>query len=344
MKLLVITQSINNKNPILGFFYRWVEEFAKSFEKITIICLEKGKYTLPSNVKVLSLGKENGKSRLKYIFNFYKYIWQERKNYDVVFVHMNQEYVLLGGLLWKMLGKKITMWRNHHRGSFFTYLACSLCDKIFCTSKYSYTAKFKKTVLMPVGIDTDIFKPDNDIEKIPRSILFLGRMSPVKKPDVLINALKILKDKGVKFVAHFYGDPTPNDLQYYEFLRNKVREYGMINDISFEKGVVNDQTPAIYNSHKIFVNLSSSGMYDKTIFEAMACGMLVLASNNNLIGEINESFIFEEDNITDLEEKLEKLLLFSSEDAEESSKFLIKYTEDNNSLQRLSDKLTSQLR
>jgi hypothetical protein len=28
------------------------------------------------------------------------------------FVHMNQEYVLLGGLIWKLLGKKLVLWRH----------------------------------------------------------------------------------------------------------------------------------------------------------------------------------------------------------------------------------------
>jgi hypothetical protein len=60
MKLLIITQKVDINDPILGFFHRWIEEFAKHCEKITVICLYKGTYNLPNNVKVLSLGKEEG--------------------------------------------------------------------------------------------------------------------------------------------------------------------------------------------------------------------------------------------------------------------------------------------
>ena len=47
MKLLIITQKVNKIDPILGFFHGWIIEFAKHFESITVICLEKGEYNLP---------------------------------------------------------------------------------------------------------------------------------------------------------------------------------------------------------------------------------------------------------------------------------------------------------
>ena len=72
MKLLIVTQKVDKNDPILGFFHRWIEEFARHVEFVTVICLGVGEYSLPVNVKVLSLGKEKKKSRLKYIFMFYK--------------------------------------------------------------------------------------------------------------------------------------------------------------------------------------------------------------------------------------------------------------------------------
>ena len=111
MKLLIITQKVDRDDPILGFFHRWIEEFAKHCENIIVICLEKGEYNLPKNVQVLSLGKEERESRLAYIKRFYSYIWHKRKEYDSVFVHMNQEYVLLGGFFWKAMRKRVILWR-----------------------------------------------------------------------------------------------------------------------------------------------------------------------------------------------------------------------------------------
>jgi len=302
MELLIITQKVNIDDPILGFFHRWIVEFSKHCESIVVICLEKGRYELPDNVRVLSLGKEEGGSRLKYVWRFYKYIWQERRSYDSIFVHMNQEYILLGGIFWKLFGKRIFMWRNHHAGSWLTDIAAAFCNKVFCTSKFSYTAKYKKTVLMPVGIDTDTFKVIEGIKRIPRSILFLSRMSPVKKPNVLIEALCLMKDQD--FTASFYGDPLPKDEAYYQNLKDKVKMCGLESKVSFYSGVPNYKTPEIYNQHEVFINLSSSGMFDKTIFEAMACGCVVFASNNNLKGEVDGFYIVYDNDAKLLSERI----------------------------------------
>ncbi len=275
MKLLIITQAVDRNNPVLGFFHRWIEEFSKHYEKVTVICLEKGEYNLPG-VKVLSLGKEefirshsyysHVIRRLVSLYRFYKYIWQERKNYDQVFVHMNQEYVLLGAKLWWLMGKKIMLWRNHPRGSLLTSLAVFLSHRVFCTSRYSYTAKFKKTEIMPVGINTDLFKRKPEIKKIPNSILFLSRISPIKKPDLLVKALNLLNKDLIDFNVLMVGDPLPRDRQYYEDIKNKIREYGLESKIKLSGGVKNSEAVDFYNKYEIFVNLTPTGSMDKTIF------------------------------------------------------------------------------
>ena len=78
MRLLIITQKVDINDPILGFFHHWIEEFAKTFDKATVICLEKGESNLSPEIKVLSLGKERGRSKLKYILKFLYYIWKEK--------------------------------------------------------------------------------------------------------------------------------------------------------------------------------------------------------------------------------------------------------------------------
>ena len=146
MKLLIITQKVDKNDSVLGFFHGWIVEFAKHCEKLTVICLYKGEYDLPENVKVLSLGKETGRSRLKYVFRFYKYIWKYRKDYDNVFVHMNHIYVVLGGTFWKILNKKIILWYNHISGSVSLNIALFFVNYICFTSPFSYVARKNKEV------------------------------------------------------------------------------------------------------------------------------------------------------------------------------------------------------
>jgi len=343
MKLLILTQKVDQNDDVLGFFHGWIAEFAKHAEQVTVIALGVGEYHLPNNVRVFSLGKERGVSPFEYILNFYRLIWRERKNYDTVFVHMNQEYILLGGPLWKLLGKKITMWRNHYAGSFLTQLAMIFSDKLFCTSKYSFTAGTKKTALMPVGIDTDTFKKENQIVKKPKSVLFLARISPSKKPHLIIEALRLLQNEGVSFTADFYGNPVHKDVPYLNSLKEKVEEYSLENHILFESGIPNNETPRVYGSHTVFINTSPSGMYDKTIFEAMACEIPILTSNINLKGQIDDMFLFKEDDAQDLTQKLKAILSLDTDTQEKHGKILRAYVLDHHSLLALGKNLTSVL-
>jgi glycosyltransferase involved in cell wall biosynthesis len=339
MRLLIITQKVDQNDDVLGFFHGWIAEFAKHCEQVTVIALGVGEHHLPKNVRVFSLGKERAVSRIGYLINFYRLIWRERKNYDVVFVHMNQEYVLLGGLLWKFFGKKISMWRNHYAGSFLTRMAMMLSDKLFCTSKYSFTAQSKKTTLMPVGIDTDLFKKENNAAKKPNSVLFLARIAPAKKPDLVIEALHVLENEDILFTADFYGNALPQDVLYLNALKEKVKEHFLSEHITFERGIPNRQTPGVYGAHTVFINTSPSGMYDKTIFEAMACESLILTSNLNLKDQVDDRFLFSEDDAYDLAEKLEELLILDAEEQVKYGKELRMYVSQYHSLSALGKKL-----
>jgi len=332
MKLLIITQAMDVNNPVLGFFVRWVQEFSKHCEKVTVICLEKGEHQLPENVKILSLGKEVGASKVKYIFNFYRYIWQERKNYDVVFVHMNQEYVILGWKLWKILGKKIMMWRNHPMGNFFTNVAVWVSDRVFCTSQFSYTAKFKKTEIVSVGIDTELFKRNLEIKKIPNSILFLGRISPIKNVDILIEALNKLNKDGVDFNALIVGDYILKDRGYYENLKNRIKNYGLGDKIKLVDGIKNAETIDLYNKYEIYINLTPTGSMDKTIFEAMACESLVLVLNLSLVDKINNIHIYKND--VNLAIKIKELLYLETNLKVNFGKKLRDYVIENHNLEK----------
>jgi len=305
MKLLILTQKVDKNDPILGFFHRWIEEFAKRCELVTVICLEKGKYDLHSNVKVLSLGKPYfakasqgaGRrlvSRIFYVLNFYRYIWQERKNYDAVFVHMNQEYVLLGWKLWKILGKKIYLWRNHAKGNILTNLAVLLSDKVFCTSPQSYTAKFKKTQIMPIGVDTNFFKPDTSITRDKDSVLLLGRVSPVKK---VLEVIDWVKAKNLK--ATIAGPILAEDREYGALILKSLTP-----NIEYIGPVTQEEARKLYQSHEIYANFTPAGSMDKTIVEAAACGMKLEIRNPDL-----KDFKVEDHSLKLLVERLKSVMV-----------------------------------
>lgn len=307
MRILVVTQVLDENDPALGFFVGLTGVLAKKFESVQAVCLYKGSYQLPQNVSVLSLGKERKPApAFIYALRFLKLAWRLRGQYDAVFVHMNQEYILLAGWLWKLLGKRVYLWRNHYAGNVLTDIAAMFSEKVFCTSKHSYTAKYKKTVLMPVGIDTDIFHADSSVARPPHSILSLGRVAPSKRVDILMDALGILKKRGTQFIASIVGDALPEHDSYARTLQQRVETLGLLDVVRFLPGVPNKQTPKIYSAHEIFVNCSPSGMYDKTLFEAAACDCIVVSASPDFEELVHSGMYFED--VHALADQLEKAL------------------------------------
>lgn len=172
MKLLIVTQVVDRNHPILGFFHRWIEEFAKHTETLHVIALQVGEYELPKNVTVHSLGKEEGSGKIERVMRFYKYVWSLGDEYDAVFVHMNPEYVVLAGFWWRMMGKRVSLWYNHTVGSFWLRIAKFLVKRVFHTSPYAFPARYKNAERMPAGIDTELFKPRPEVKKISKSIYY----------------------------------------------------------------------------------------------------------------------------------------------------------------------------
>lgn len=301
MRLLILTQKVDINDNNLGFFHRWIEEFAKHRESVVVVCLQKGEYCLPPNVKVISLGKEKNAFKIKYLWNFYKYIFSERHNYDGVFVHMNKEYVLLGGLLWKLWHKKTALWYTHKAVSWQLKLAEKLVDKIFTASKESFRLPSKKVEITGHGIEVESFASAPDSPRDNRRIKFLsvGRITPTKDYETIIRCLKEVNIEKIK-QYDIVGEPIkPSDKEYKALLEklNKLL-HATVDNGGTQKvllafcGVKYADMPGVYRSHDILIHASRTGSIDKVVLEALASGRLVITSSEAFVDLAKEGLIY----------------------------------------------------
>lgn len=283
MKLLIVTQAVDKEDSILGFFHSWIEKLAENFDSIVVICLKKGTYNLPHNVNVYSLGKEEGKTRLTYVYRFFRYIISLRKEYDSVFIHMNQVYILLGACIWKLLDKRIYLWYAHKSSTFSLKIAIHFVTRIFTPNKTSFRIENRKVQIMGHGIDTDYFSPcvcgstENKFK-----IITIGRVSAVKGYMVMVDALSRITDSRV--VLEIVGDPvTQKDVIYFKKLKQRIKALDLEHRIIFTGSLPNNQIVDVLRCARVFINMSNTGSMDKAILEAMAVGIPVITSNEAFI-------------------------------------------------------------
>jgi len=333
MRLLICTQAVDMSDPLLGFFHGWVKEFSQYFDSIYVICLKEGVHSLPSNVQVYSLGKEHGESRLKYIFRFYKYIFLLRNKYDVVFTHMNPHYVLLGCAVWIWNRVPVYFWRNHARMNIMTALAARCTRKIFYTSPFACTSRYAHAFQMPVGIDCSLFAPaiHSRVDTFPKKILFLGRVSRVKRPELLIEAATFLPQQ---YEVHVYGDDPSNDQKYRAQLIEKSGQ-----NVFFHEGITNAETSEVYRAHDIYINLTPEGSMDKTVLEAVACEVPVIVTNTSFKNILPTSSILTDSTPEQLAKKIIEIINQPKIERELYLKKSRKYVQEHHSLQQLASEI-----
>lgn len=197
---------------------------------------------------------------------------------------------------------------------------------------------------MPVGVDAALFRKMAEAQKGPKSILYLGRLSPIKYVEVLIDAALVLDGRGIDFTLTIAGEPSKeSERAYAASLKERARELVKKCKLVFRSGVSNYQAPALYNAYTLFVNMTPTGSFDKTIIEAMACELPVIVSNRALKEifppELVDKLMFEEKNFEELANKIHNFFKLSGQEELEIGKIMRQLIVEKHSLSSLIDKL-----
>lgn len=344
MNLLILTQKVDKDDAVLGFFHSWILNLAKYYKQVTVICLKQGKYDLPANVKVLSLGKEKNNPHWLYGLKFYQYIWQERKNYNVVFVHMNVEYVILGAWLWKLLHKKLGLWYMHKNVSWRLRLAEKFSDIIFTGSAASFRLPSHKLKVLHHGIDSSVFSFKAKTEHEELRLLSVSRISATKQLDKMIDILPAIKNKiNSRVILKIAGDTiVEKDEIFFQQLKDKISSLGLGETVEFVGPIPNKQMPPLYQWADVFLNFSLTGSVDKAVLEAMSCGTMVLVSN-----EAFREMLFSLDQnlyLDDYSQAVDRLTILVVSDKKSLALGLSEYVKNKHSLDNLIKEIVSLLK
>lgn len=344
MRLLLFNLATDANDPILGFTTRWIQALAKRVEFIHVITMRAGKVEVPDNVRVYSVGKEKGYSEPRRAIEFYRHLFKVLRSdrIDVCFSHMIPIFTVMAAPVLKAKGIPIVTWYAHRQVTTILKLAHHFSDKIVTSAETSYQYKRDKFEILGQGIDTDFFSPDNTQPDNPPFLLSVGRLSPIKDPMTLIEAVYLLRQKGYKLRCALVGDAPERDRSYAERVKQRVKEKGLESVVQFVGSVPNTEVVRWYRRCFAHVNLCPTGALDKAALEAMACAKPSLVANEGFketLGRWASDLLFRHGDAKDLKDKLENLLMMSKTKRQLIGMELRQSVIQHHSLERLAEKL-----
>jgi glycosyltransferase involved in cell wall biosynthesis len=348
LRVLMITQKVDLDDDVLGFTHTWVNNLAERVAQLHLLALSVGRCELRDNVTLYSMGKERRASRLQRFvsFNGVLSLLVLRRQVDVVFVHMVPLYAILAAPWTKLVGVPMVLWFTHKSVNWKLKLAHWLVDRVVTASSESFCLPSDKVIVTGHGVDTEVFRPaEGPRPRRPFTVLSVGRISPIKDYETLIEAADILINqqgrRDLRFVV--VGDVgTPRQVAYREQLLTEVRRRRLGNSFEFVGAVPHTRVVTCYQQADLFVNLCPTGGLDKAVLEAMACGVVPLVSNvafELLLGTLAAQLMFAAGNVPDLAGKIERLVQLSEMEREVWGKELRSIVVQQHSVHGLMDRL-----
>jgi len=198
-------------------------------------------------------------------------------------------YLLVGDYVKSFEGANVKGWKkiilknyyhyNKKRQDYFAQKALVFTNSRILHDEYKNitpnTYEIKTTTLT----EKDFFEKKNADFKDPVELLYTGRIEPAKGLDEVLEAMKLLYEKGVDTRLNLVG--WEDKKGYVEHLFQKAKHLGIGNDIVFHgKKQVGEELFSMYRNADIYVIASKGNEgFPRTIWESMANSTPVIASN-----------------------------------------------------------------
>lgn len=311
MRLLVITQKVDKEDENLGFFYRWIEEFAKHFSEVHVIANQANLQNIPPRVFVSILEQKKKGGRIKKLFRFWELFSANYAKSDAVFFHMIPEFVVAASPFLLSSHRLSALWYVHKSVTLKLKLAERLVDFVLTASELSFRMPSKKVIYLGHAIDTEMFRPNARKESYRGGLrlLILGRISPVKDIETTIHTCAILREKFSRpWSLSIVGGPLmPRDHNYLSSLKELAHKKGLDEYVHFQGPRPYTEVPSLYQEHDMFISMSRTGSIDKSVLEAMSSGLTVITANEAFKDLLPEKYFLEQRSPEFLAERIKML-------------------------------------
>jgi len=299
LNLLVFNIRVDADHPTQATATRWLSALAPHFQKVIVITLHKGRLYVPGNILVHAVTKTGRESKICKVINFYRILLGVLRNdrIDACFVYQAVALGAMAGAVLNLMKIPTVMWYAHSKISLMLKICHHFADRAISTSRETFPLKSDRLVVTGQGIDTSFFSPftKNPNERQHRGFLIvsISRFAPIKKIEVLFDALQFLvRDGRSRFSVHLYGlTQTAKEERYLEDLKLKVVQLGLAKYVVWKGKCSNWDVPSILKNADLFASQQEKGGVDRAVLEAMSCGIPVLLSNASFESIISEDYM-----------------------------------------------------
>jgi glycosyltransferase involved in cell wall biosynthesis len=138
----------------------------------------------------------------------------------------------------------------------------------FLGLKYS-----EKNIIIPNGVDTEMFYPDSSKRLYRLRIIFTGRLVIQKDPMTFLKALKIFSHETTDFEVHITGDG-----HLRQKMERFVRRHGLTSQVIFMGRLEPEKMVEEYQSAHLMVTPSLNEGMSIAALEALSCGVYLIAT------------------------------------------------------------------
>lgn len=130
---------------------------------------------------------------------------------------------------------------------------------------------------IPLGIDTNIFQPSHYQQKLPKRLVHVGSLIPVKNQKLLLDAMAQLADD---ITLDIIGEGILEaDLKHH------AKQLGMSHRVNFLGKIPHTELHTYYSRAQLHIVTSHHEAFCMAILEAGACGTPTIGTNVGLIAD-----------------------------------------------------------
>jgi glycosyltransferase involved in cell wall biosynthesis len=305
-RIVFITQIVGRSHPNLGATVAKIEALARQVDEVVVLCREAVETDLPENCRVRYFEE---RTQLRRGARFARVLNDEMSPRPLaVVVHMVPLYAVLAAPIVRPRRVPLMLWYTHWKGHVVVRLSDFVCTYVLSLDERSYPLRSRKVRAIGHGIDLREFpcQPSVPLDGRPFKVMSLGRYSPPKRLEEIVEGVRIARDRGVDACVELWGTADSPDQHAYKRELEQLAERRDF--VSVGGSIPRTELPAVYAQADVVASDFISP--DKIVLEACSSCRPVLASHESfdtLFAGIEPPLLYERGRADTLADRVERL-------------------------------------